>query len=52
MMDRTGAVHPAYGFEVHAGYGTLKHRNAIETAGPVPGIHRYTFAPIKGRTFS
>jgi len=52
MMDRAGAVHPAYGFEVHAGYGTLKHRNAIETAGPVPGIHRYTFAPIKGRTFS
>lgn len=52
MMDRAGAVHHAYGFEVHAGYGTIKHRNAIETAGPVPGIHRYTFAPIKGRTFS
>lgn len=51
MMMRAGAAHQPYGFEVHAGYGTLKHRNAIEAAGPVPGIHRYTFAPIKGRTF-
>ncbi|MDT6940211.1 ribonuclease HII [Brucella pseudogrignonensis] len=49
MMIRAGAVHPVYGFEVHAGYGTLKHRNAIEAGGPQPGIHRYTFAPIKGR---
>lgn len=49
MMIRTGLVHSPYGFEVHAGYGTLRHRTAIETDGPVLGIHRYTFAPIKGR---
>jgi len=49
MMIRAGNAHPAYGMEIHAGYGTLKHRTAIETDGPVPGIHRYTFAPIKGR---
>lgn len=49
MMARSAAVHPAYGFEVHAGYGTAKHRAAIEAVGPVPGVHRYTFAPIKGR---
>lgn len=49
MMARSGAVHTPYGFEVHAGYGTVKHRSAIEAVGPVPGIHRYTFAPIKGR---
>lgn len=49
MMDRTGRVHPAYGFEVHAGYGTARHRQAIETNGPLEGIHRYTFAPIKRR---
>jgi len=49
MMIRTGLMHAPYGFEVHAGYGTARHRTAIETDGPLPGIHRYTFAPIKGR---
>ncbi len=49
MMTRAGAVHPSYGLEAHAGYGTRRHRAAIESDGPVPGIHRYTFAPIKGR---
>jgi len=49
MMIRAGLAHPPYSLEVHAGYGTAKHRAAIETDGPVPGIHRYTFAPIKGR---
>lgn len=49
MMIRAGSVHSPYGFELHAGYGTAKHRSAIETDGPVPGIHRYTFSPIKGR---
>lgn len=49
MMIRAGAVHPSYGLEVHAGYATKRHRAAIESDGPVPGIHRYTFAPIKGR---
>lgn len=49
MMELAGKHHPEYGFEGHAGYGTAKHRDAIETTGPVPGLHRYTFAPIKGR---
>ncbi|AAL52723.1 MULTISPECIES: ribonuclease HII [Brucella] len=49
MMIRAGAAHPPYGLEIHAGYATQKHRAAIESEGPVPGLHRYTFAPIKGR---
>gem|GEM_PF-4475551 len=57
MMERVGGAHPAFGptcgptcgLEVHAGYGTAKHRTAIEAESPVPGLHRYTFAPIKGR---
>ncbi|PWL19158.1 ribonuclease HII [Falsochrobactrum shanghaiense] len=49
MMIRAGLAHPLYGLEVHAGYGTAKHRAAIENDGPVPGIHRYSFSPIKGR---
>ncbi|WP_343313685.1 ribonuclease HII [Brucella sp. BE17] len=49
MMIRAGQVHDSYGLELHAGYGTAKHRAAIEADGPIPGIHRYTFSPIKGR---
>lgn len=49
MMARAGHIHPAYGLEIHAGYATAKHRDAIEAHGPVIGIHRYSFAPIKGR---
>ncbi|MBV2142496.1 ribonuclease HII [Falsochrobactrum sp. TDYN1] len=49
MMIRAGIAHPPYGLEIHAGYGTARHRAAIESDGPVPGIHRYTFSPIKGR---
>ena len=36
-----------YGFEKHAGYGTKLHTDAISEHGPVPRIHRYTFAPIR-----
>ncbi len=49
MMERAGLVHPAYGLGKHAGYGTAAHRAAIEDLGPVNGLHRYSFAPIKGR---
>lgn len=49
MMERTGMIYPAYGLEKHAGYGTAAHRQAIEEQGPVSGLHRYSFAPIKGR---
>ncbi|PRD45677.1 ribonuclease HII [Phyllobacterium phragmitis] len=49
MMQRAGAHHPAYGLEAHAGYATVRHRSAIEAHGPLRGLHRYTFAPIKGR---
>lgn len=49
MMEQADKLYPEYGFENHAGYGTAKHRAAIESAGPVLGLHRYSFAPIKGR---
>lgn len=49
MMGQASIVYPAYGLEKHAGYGTAAHRQAIEDQGPVSGLHRYSFAPIKGR---
>jgi ribonuclease HII len=35
-------IYPAYGFEVHKGYGTAKHREAIRVHGVSP-LHRSTF---------
>lgn len=46
MMVRAGVVYPGYGFEVHAGYGTDRHRSAIVTHGPCP-LHRMSFRPLK-----
>ncbi len=46
MMVRAGLVYPDYGFEVHVGYGTDRHRSAIVTHGPCP-LHRMSFRPLK-----
>lgn len=39
--------YPEYGFARHKGYGTREHLVAIEKYGPIPGIHRTSFAPIR-----
>ena len=48
LMRHVGAVHPAYGFAVHKGYGTKAHRQAITDHGPT-AHHRMTFGSLKGR---
>lgn len=48
LMARLCLAYPAFGFSLHAGYGTPRHRAAIEAHGPCPH-HRYSFAPVKGR---
>jgi ribonuclease HII len=48
LMARLDAAYPAYGFAVHAGYGTAAHLEAIARHGPSPQ-HRHSFSPIKGR---
>ncbi len=42
FMKSLARRHPAYGFEVHKGYGTAIHRKAIRAVGPCPA-HRLTF---------
>jgi ribonuclease HII len=42
LMRRAAKLFPEYGFEIHKGYGTKKHRNAIKKYGPCE-IHRHTF---------
>lgn len=41
-MERIAKKYPEYGFEIHKGYGTEKHRACIQTLGATP-LHRVTF---------
>lgn len=42
VMLKMAEQYPQYGFEVHKGYGTKAHYQALEKYGPCP-IHRMTF---------
>lgn len=42
VMLRMAEEYPGYGFEVHKGYGTKAHYEALRKSGPSP-IHRRTF---------
>lgn len=41
-MESMAQEYPGYGFEIHKGYGTKAHYEALRTLGPSP-IHRMTF---------
>jgi len=49
LMARLGVEWPAYGFEIHKGYPTAKHRMAIAAEGATIH-HRRSFAPFKNGT--
>jgi ribonuclease HII len=46
VMELYGAVYPEYGYEIHKGYPTRAHREAVLRHGPSP-IQRLSFA-VKG----
>ncbi len=45
LMAELSRVHPVYGWERNAGYGTRQHREALELHG-ITVHHRRSFAPI------
>ena len=47
QMRELNSQYPQYGFAQHKGYGTRKHFLALSKYGPIQGIHRHTFSPIK-----
>ena len=49
MMAIADADHSQYGFISHQGYGSAKHMAAVSEHGPVPRLHRFTFAPMRDR---
>lgn len=46
LMAEYGKSYTQYGFEVHKGYGTKAHLEALKKYGPC-AIHRRTFGPVK-----
>jgi ribonuclease HII len=44
MLD-LARLHPGYGFEIHKGYPTPAHLDALARLGPCPA-HRRSFAPV------
>lgn len=46
-LDELDAKYPQYGFKKHKGYGTKLHLDALEKYGPIEGIHRKTFGPVR-----
>ena len=46
LMAAWAERYPGYGFAEHKGYGTRRHRAALERLGPCP-LHRCTFAPMR-----
>ncbi|MBL8582301.1 MAG: ribonuclease HII [Rhizobiaceae bacterium] len=47
MMRACGEVDCRYGYELHMGYATERHRSAIGAHGPAPRLHRLSFAPFR-----
>jgi ribonuclease HII len=47
QMRKLDTQYPQYGFSHHKGYGTRKHLLALSKYGPITGVHRYSFSPIK-----
>lgn len=46
LMCKYAEMYPEYGFDLHKGYGTAAHLQAIKKYGACP-IHRKTFSPVK-----
>jgi ribonuclease HII len=47
QMKELDVLHPQYGFAKHKGYGTKIHIQALMEYGPIAGVHRYSFAPVR-----
>lgn len=45
LMRDLARQYPQYGFELHKGYGTARHRAALEQWGPC-SLHRRTYRPV------
>lgn len=49
IMSRLAEQYPDYGFAQHKGYGTARHRLALQALGPC-AVHRLSFAPLRNHS--
>lgn len=47
LMDLLDKKYPSYLIGKHKGYGTKAHMEALEKYGPIVGVHRKSFKPVK-----
>ncbi len=47
MMTHVGRIHTQFSFGLHMGYATIRHRAEIADHGPLPRLHRVSFAPFR-----
>lgn len=45
-MSEQAVLYPEYGFELHVGYGTARHKRALISHGITP-LHRLSYRPIQ-----
>lgn len=50
LMIELAKAHPAYGFELHKGYGTEHHQRALKAHGPCE-LHRKSYKPLLALQF-
>lgn len=46
-IDKINKHFPLFEFNKHQGYGTKKHIEILKKKGPIKGIHRFSYKPIK-----
>ena len=46
LMITLAGRFPAYAFDRNKGYGTARHREALDALGPI-AVHRQSFAPVR-----
>jgi len=47
IMNDLAIQFPNYDFEKHKGYGTSSHVKALNVYGPIEGVHRFSFSPVR-----
>jgi ribonuclease HII len=47
LMTAYASLYAQFGFETYAGYGTKKHREALQNPEDITGIHRTSYKPIQ-----
>lgn len=46
-MTQLEEQYPSFHFSVHKGYGTKQHLEELRRYGPIEGVHRKSFSPVK-----